>query len=139
VLVPRSPRDSPCTQPAAIMYAHLTPAPHSCSILQVRLLAPAMAGIHQSHPRNLPPTPPPPGEARWSHTSEDFHKDLDELADELTPQSSFKLDAEKLAGRHFGEASCRDYRWGAGRAGGGLHCLLVFVAYGDALWDLAAG
>ncbi len=65
----------------------------------------------------------PAGESRWSHTSEDFHKDLDELADELTPQSSFKLDAEKLAGRHFGEASCRDYRCSGGRAGALVPCL----------------
>eukprot|EP00798_Chlamydomonas_sp_ICE-L_P012029 gene12029-15131_t len=50
------------------------------------------------------------GDQRWHHTSTDFHKDLEEEARELIPQHDFRLDAEKLEGRHFGESSCRDYR-----------------------------
>ncbi|EFJ41247.1 hypothetical protein VOLCADRAFT_98769 [Volvox carteri f. nagariensis] len=50
------------------------------------------------------------GTLRWHHGSGDFHKDLSELGGELTPQNNYRLDASKLDGRHFGEASCRDYR-----------------------------
>jgi hypothetical protein len=51
------------------------------------------------------------GEARWSHTAGSFHGgELEAAAEELTPQHSFRLDAEKLAGRHYGELSCRDFR-----------------------------
>lgn len=50
------------------------------------------------------------GEERWHHESQDFHRDLVDLAGEMQPQSHYKLEAEKLEGRHFGEASCRDYR-----------------------------
>eukprot|EP00195_Chlamydomonas_chlamydogama_P008599 CAMPEP_0202890806 /NCGR_PEP_ID=MMETSP1392-20130828/1099_1 /ASSEMBLY_ACC=CAM_ASM_000868 /TAXON_ID=225041 /ORGANISM="Chlamydomonas chlamydogama, Strain SAG 11-48b" /LENGTH=667 /DNA_ID=CAMNT_0049574447 /DNA_START=241 /DNA_END=2241 /DNA_ORIENTATION=+ len=50
------------------------------------------------------------GDERWHHSGADFHKDLEDLAGELRPQNDFRLDAEKLEGRHFGEASCRDYR-----------------------------
>ncbi|GLI67342.1 hypothetical protein VaNZ11_011416 [Volvox africanus] len=50
------------------------------------------------------------GTMRWHHGSTDFHKDLSELGGELTPQNNYRLDASKLDGRHFGEASCRDYR-----------------------------
>lgn len=45
-----------------------------------------------------------------SHESADFHLDTDSLADQLVPQHQYKLDAAALAGRHFGEASCREYR-----------------------------
>lgn len=50
------------------------------------------------------------GTERWHHTSEDFHKDLPELAVQVRPQHDFRLEAEEVEGRHFGEASCRDYR-----------------------------
>ncbi|KAG2434923.1 hypothetical protein HYH02_012121 [Chlamydomonas schloesseri] len=50
------------------------------------------------------------GAVRWQHGSGDFHKDLDQLSGGLVPQHQYRLDAEKLEGRHFGEASCRDYR-----------------------------
>ncbi|KXZ54830.1 hypothetical protein GPECTOR_4g901 [Gonium pectorale] len=50
------------------------------------------------------------GAVRWKHGSGDFHKDLDDLGGALTPQNNYRLDAEKLEGRHFGEASCREYR-----------------------------
>lgn len=50
------------------------------------------------------------GQERWHHTATDFHKDLPELASGLMPQNDYRLDAEKLEGRHFGEASCRQYR-----------------------------
>ncbi|KAG2490863.1 hypothetical protein HYH03_010781 [Edaphochlamys debaryana] len=50
------------------------------------------------------------GAQRWHHGSGDFHKDLSDLTGELQPQHQYRLDAEKLEGRHFGEASCRDYR-----------------------------
>jgi hypothetical protein len=51
------------------------------------------------------------GEARWSHTAGSFRGgELEAAAEELAPQHSFKLDAEKLAGRHYGELSCRDFR-----------------------------
>lgn len=45
-----------------------------------------------------------------SHESSDFHLDTESLADQLVPQHQYKLDAAALAGRHFGEASCREYR-----------------------------
>ncbi|KAG1681506.1 hypothetical protein FOA52_014012 [Chlamydomonas sp. UWO 241] len=50
------------------------------------------------------------GEERWHHTPADFHRDLETLAGELQPQHNYKLDAEVVEGRHFGEASCREYR-----------------------------
>ncbi|MEW5319862.1 MAG: hypothetical protein WDW38_010982 [Sanguina aurantia] len=50
------------------------------------------------------------GSLRWHHGSSDFHKDLGELSEELRPQMDYRLDAAKLEGRHFGEASCRDFR-----------------------------
>jgi hypothetical protein len=51
------------------------------------------------------------GESRWSHRAGAFHGgELEAASEELTPQHSFKLDAEKLAGRHYGELSCREFR-----------------------------
>mmetsp|Transcript_21460 Transcript_21460/g.51195 ORF Transcript_21460/g.51195 Transcript_21460/m.51195 type:complete len:700 (-) Transcript_21460:224-2323(-) len=50
------------------------------------------------------------GIQRWSHKSTDFHRDAAELAEALIPQHNYRLDAESLNVRHYGEASCRDYR-----------------------------
>lgn len=50
------------------------------------------------------------GIERWRHDSKSFHKDLEELQNELVPQNNYRLDAERLNSRHFGEASCRDFR-----------------------------
>lgn len=50
------------------------------------------------------------GSQRWSHESKDFHRDADELSKVLIPQHNYKLDAESLTTRHYGEVSCRDYR-----------------------------
>lgn len=53
------------------------------------------------------------GDLRWKHESRDFHRDLGVLRDTLTPQHAHKLDAEAVEnqeGRHFGEASCREFR-----------------------------
>lgn len=40
----------------------------------------------------------------------DFHKDMDAAANRLTPQHNYRLTAEEMAGRHFGELSCREFR-----------------------------
>ena len=50
------------------------------------------------------------GNLRWKHEGEDFHKDAAELQDRTVPQHNHRLDAEHLGGRHYGEASCRDFR-----------------------------
>lgn len=50
------------------------------------------------------------GHERWHHTSSDFQRDLESLAAENQPQNNYKLEADKAESRHFGEASCRDYR-----------------------------
>ena len=50
------------------------------------------------------------GHERWHHSSSDFHHDLESLAAENQPQNNYKLEADKAESRHFGEASCRDYR-----------------------------
>jgi hypothetical protein len=53
------------------------------------------------------------GEIRWTHESDDFHRDVRGLADALVPQHDHKLDAaarEANEGRHFGEAACREFR-----------------------------
>jgi hypothetical protein len=53
------------------------------------------------------------GEIRWTHESDDFHRDVRGLADALVPQHDHKLDAAARAaneGRHFGEAACREFR-----------------------------
>lgn len=50
------------------------------------------------------------GDERWEHKSEDFHKNLDEVQDQTRPQMNYRLEAEALEGRHYGELSCRDYR-----------------------------
>eukprot|EP00887_Chlorella_sp_A99_P007059 scaffold2.g7059.t1 len=50
------------------------------------------------------------GSLRWKHDAEDFHRNLAELSEELLKQHSFHMRAEEAEGRHYGEASCRDYR-----------------------------
>ena len=50
------------------------------------------------------------GSTRWRHESEDFHRDLDGLADRLTPQHNYRLTAQASNGHHYGEAACRDFR-----------------------------
>ncbi len=50
------------------------------------------------------------GNLRWKHEGEDFHKDAAELQDRTVPQHDHRLNAERLVGRHYGEASCRDFR-----------------------------
>lgn len=50
------------------------------------------------------------GGLRWKHNSLDFHSSGDALADGLVPQHNYRLDAASLAGRHAGEAQCREYR-----------------------------
>ena len=53
------------------------------------------------------------GEIRWTHESDDFHRDVRGLADALVPQHDHKLDAAARVaneGRHFGEAACREFR-----------------------------
>ena len=39
-----------------------------------------------------------------------FHRDAAHLADTLQPQHNLRLDAKALEGRHYGDASCRDFR-----------------------------
>ena len=58
------------------------------------------------------------GDARWAHRAGSFHaaEELAAAAEELQPQHSFRLDAERLAGRHYGEMACRDFREGVLRA-----------------------
>eukprot|EP01023_Acetabularia_acetabulum_P000905 TRINITY_DN10343_c0_g1_i1.p1 TRINITY_DN10343_c0_g1~~TRINITY_DN10343_c0_g1_i1.p1 ORF type:complete len:424 (-),score=63.98 TRINITY_DN10343_c0_g1_i1:296-1567(-) len=50
------------------------------------------------------------GEERWRHEGRDFHRDLEDLQEELVPQHNFRIDAQSVESRHYGEASCRDYR-----------------------------
>jgi hypothetical protein len=53
------------------------------------------------------------GELRWKHETEDFHRDLRTLEKDIVPQHHPTLDASAMAaaeGRHFGEASCREFR-----------------------------
>lgn len=50
------------------------------------------------------------GSTRWKHESEDFHRDLDGLADRLTPQHNYRLTAQASSGHHYGEVACRDFR-----------------------------
>eukprot|EP01025_Chloroclados_australasicus_P040973 TRINITY_DN4314_c0_g2_i2.p1 TRINITY_DN4314_c0_g2~~TRINITY_DN4314_c0_g2_i2.p1 ORF type:complete len:434 (-),score=37.66 TRINITY_DN4314_c0_g2_i2:92-1393(-) len=44
------------------------------------------------------------------HEGSVFHRDLDELLEELVPQHNYKMHADSLESRHYGEASCREYR-----------------------------
>lgn len=46
----------------------------------------------------------------FSPQGSDFHKDMDAAANRLTPQHNYRLTAEEMAGRHFGELSCREFR-----------------------------
>lgn len=50
------------------------------------------------------------GRILWKHQGEDFHRDSAAQSEQVTPQHNYRLDAAALAGRHFGETSCRNYR-----------------------------
>lgn len=50
------------------------------------------------------------GDARWKHESQDFHRDGSALGSKLLPQHNYKLDANALSSRHFGEVECKEYR-----------------------------
>ncbi|GMH45150.1 hypothetical protein BSKO_13107 [Bryopsis sp. KO-2023] len=50
------------------------------------------------------------GHVRWNHQGSDFHRNMDVLKDNLIPQVNYRLDAESLEARHYGEVSCREYR-----------------------------
>ncbi|PRW61178.1 FG-GAP repeat-containing isoform B [Chlorella sorokiniana] len=50
------------------------------------------------------------GALRWVHESQDFLRDLGALQDQVVAQHSMHMRAEESEGRHYGEASCRDYR-----------------------------
>lgn len=41
---------------------------------------------------------------------QDFHRDAAQLAEQVIPQHNYRLDAAALAGRHYGQVSCRDFR-----------------------------
>lgn len=41
---------------------------------------------------------------------QDFHRDLAALSEQLLPQHNYKLDANAMTARHFGELECREYR-----------------------------
>ena len=68
------------------------------------------AGVDGTHHVNYYAFEGRSGAPRWRHQSADFHRDGDALAEGLTAQHSYKLDAAALEGRHFGEVECRDYR-----------------------------
>lgn len=50
------------------------------------------------------------GIPRWRHEGSDFHTDTAQLQEQTVPQHNHRLQAEHLAARHYGEASCRDFR-----------------------------
>lgn len=50
------------------------------------------------------------GTPRWRHEGTDFHKDAALLQEVTVPQHNPRLQAEHLSARHYGEASCRDFR-----------------------------
>ena len=50
------------------------------------------------------------GNLGWKHEGQDFHKDAAELQDKIVPQHDHRLNAEHIGGRHYGEASCRDFK-----------------------------
>lgn len=50
------------------------------------------------------------GALRWMHEAKDFHKDLGDMQDQLVQQHGFHMAAEGTEARHYGEASCREYR-----------------------------
>lgn len=50
------------------------------------------------------------GDKRWHHEASDFHRDSKDLKEELVPQHNYKMNAESMQGKAFGEVSCRDYR-----------------------------
>ncbi len=40
----------------------------------------------------------------------DFHRNVEELREEVIPQHNYRLDAKSLNSRHYGEVSCRNFR-----------------------------
>eukprot|EP00879_Flechtneria_rotunda_P011006 GHRR01011501.1.p1 GENE.GHRR01011501.1~~GHRR01011501.1.p1 ORF type:complete len:711 (+),score=224.28 GHRR01011501.1:455-2587(+) len=50
------------------------------------------------------------GEMVWKHASGAFQQDLESSAEELRPQDDFRIHADALASRHYGELSCREFR-----------------------------
>lgn len=50
------------------------------------------------------------GHLWWKHESKDNHRDASLLIGQLLPQHNYKLDANSLNTRHFGEVECREYR-----------------------------
>ena len=50
------------------------------------------------------------GAPRWRHESRDFHRAASAFAEQLVPQHEYRRDAAALAGHHYGEVSCREFR-----------------------------
>ena len=50
------------------------------------------------------------GAPRWRHESRDFHRAASAFAEQLVPQHNYRLDAAALAGHHYGEVACREFR-----------------------------
>ena len=50
------------------------------------------------------------GTMRWKHESEDFHRNVEAMAEQLVPQHNYRLDANSISGHHYGEVACRDFR-----------------------------
>jgi hypothetical protein len=68
------------------------------------------AGVDATHHVNYYAFEGHTGALRWKHESADFHRDADALAEGLSPQHNYRLDATALVGRHYGEVECREYR-----------------------------
>eukprot|EP00963_Diacronema_lutheri_P010041 scaffold950_cov360-Pavlova_lutheri.AAC.8 len=50
------------------------------------------------------------GEKRWEHRGSDFHRRIEQGEGNTVPLHNYRLDAHLLQGRHYGEASCREYK-----------------------------
>ena len=50
------------------------------------------------------------GAPRWRQESRDFHRAASAFAEQLVPQHNYRLDAAALAGHHYGEVACREFR-----------------------------
>lgn len=50
------------------------------------------------------------GDTRWEHRGADFHRSIEEGDGNTVPLHNYRLDAHLLQGRHYGEASCREYK-----------------------------
>jgi hypothetical protein len=72
--------------------------------------APVGAGVDGTHHVNYYAFEGRTGAVVWKHESADFHRDSETLADGLSPQHNYKLDAASLSSRHYGEVECREYR-----------------------------